>query len=117
MRASRLGKMPTTSVRLRISRLSRSGLFDQIWRQSSSGNAVKGEKVGAGAVEVLGGHCEVFITIGGKTHYLWREVDQHGQCPGHSWSPPDATSDRDQVLSQAAHGPGVRAPGALVTDI
>src|SRR5260370_13549244 len=42
--ASREGKMPTTSVRLRISLLSRSitwGLLDQIWRQISRGNAVK----------------------------------------------------------------------------
>ena len=38
----RSGKMPTTSVRRRISRLSRSlGLFDQICRHTSLGNAVK----------------------------------------------------------------------------
>jgi hypothetical protein len=37
-----VGKMPTTSVRARISLLSRSlGLFDQICRQISWGNAVK----------------------------------------------------------------------------
>jgi hypothetical protein len=34
-----VGKMPTTSVRRRISRLRRSwGLFDQIWLQISRGN-------------------------------------------------------------------------------
>ncbi len=43
--ASRLGKMPTTSVRRRISRLSRScGLLLQIWRQCSFGNAVKASR-------------------------------------------------------------------------
>ena len=37
----RSGKIPTTSVRRRISRLRRSlGLFDQTWRQTSLGNAV-----------------------------------------------------------------------------
>src|SRR5699024_4724652 len=37
--ATRLGKMPTTSVRLRISLLSRSfGLFDQIFFHTSFGN-------------------------------------------------------------------------------
>src|SRR5512132_845179 len=50
MRAGRSGKMPTTSVRRRISRLSRSlGLFDQICRQTSRGKAVK-----ASGVEVFG---------------------------------------------------------------
>ena len=43
----RSGKIPTTSVRPRNSRVSRSlGLFDQIYRQTSRGNA------GAGVVEV-----------------------------------------------------------------
>jgi hypothetical protein len=37
-----VGKIPTMSVRLRISRLSRSwGLLDQIWRQISLGKLVK----------------------------------------------------------------------------
>ena len=41
VRESRAGKMPTTSVLRRISRLSRSrGLLDQIWRQIALGNAV-----------------------------------------------------------------------------
>ena len=40
--AVRSGKMPTTSVRRRISRLSRSwGLLDQICRHAAFGNAVK----------------------------------------------------------------------------
>src|SRR5690606_39846569 len=39
--ASRLGKMPTASVRRRISLFSRSeGLLDQIWDQTSFGKAV-----------------------------------------------------------------------------
>ena len=38
MIASRLGKIPTTSVRRRISLFNRScGLFDQIWRHNSRG--------------------------------------------------------------------------------
>jgi hypothetical protein len=45
MAASRSGKMPTTSVRRRISRLSRSfGLLDQICRQISLGNAVNASR-------------------------------------------------------------------------
>ena len=53
--ASRLGKMPTTSVRRRISRLSRSlGLLDQIWRQISLGKAVKARMSARARVEVLG---------------------------------------------------------------
>ncbi len=40
--AARVGKMPTASVRRRISRLSRSaGLLDQIWVHTSLGNSVK----------------------------------------------------------------------------
>lgn len=34
---------------------------------------------------------EVFITINGKRHYLWRAVVQHG-TGWTFWSPPDATS-------------------------
>ena len=53
--ASRLGKMPTASVRRRISRLRRSlGLLDQIWRQIVLGEAGEREDVGAGGVEVVG---------------------------------------------------------------
>src|SRR5215831_3447464 len=45
MMASRLGKMPTTSVRRRSSRFSRSwGLEDQTWRQVSRGTAVKASR-------------------------------------------------------------------------
>ncbi len=54
---------------------------------------------------------EVFIKIGGKTHYLWRAVDQHGECPGHPGHLPAGREGRDEVLSQAAHGTEVRAPG------
>ena len=41
--AGRSGKMPTTSVRRRISLLRRSwiGLLDQIWRQTALGKAAK----------------------------------------------------------------------------
>ena len=64
MMDARSGKMPTTSVRRRISRLSRSlGLLDQIWRQISFGNAVKARDVGPGALEVLG-HRRELLTQG-----------------------------------------------------
>jgi len=33
---------------------------------------------------------EVFVKINGKTHYLWRAVDQHGTS-WTFWSPPGAT--------------------------
>ena len=47
----RSGKIPTTSVRRRISRFSRSlGLFDQIWRHRPRGNWVKARI--SGGVEV-----------------------------------------------------------------
>ena len=47
--------MPTTSVRRRISLLSRSwGLFDQIWRQICLGNAVNASRSARAVVEVFG---------------------------------------------------------------
>ena len=54
--------MPTTSVRRRISLFSRSwGLFDQIWGQSSRGNAGERQQVIAGGVEVFGGGRELLV--------------------------------------------------------
>lgn len=54
---------------------------------------------------------EVFITINGTRQYLPRAVDQHGTVLDILvTSRPDART-RDQVLPQAAHGPGVPAPG------
>jgi hypothetical protein len=53
MRAVRSGKMPTTSVRRRISRLRRSwGLLNQTCRQISFGNAANARMSGACAVQV-----------------------------------------------------------------
>jgi hypothetical protein len=50
--------VPTTSVRRRISLLSRScGFVDQIWRQCSFGKPAKAS-LGAGLVEVRGGGGE-----------------------------------------------------------
>ena len=50
--AGRLGKMPTTSVRRRISLLRRScGLLDQIFFQWASGKLEKGQDVGSGLVQ------------------------------------------------------------------
>ena len=64
MTAARSGKMPTTSVRRRISLLSRSsGLFYQIWRQCSLGKRGEGEQVGAGLVEQLGGGGEALLEL------------------------------------------------------
>src|SRR4051812_7171908 len=57
MMEARFGKMPTTSVRLRISRLSRScGLLLQICRQCSLGKLVNGEhlrRLGESRLELL----------------------------------------------------------------
>ena len=54
--ASLLGKMPTESVRRRISLLRRSwGLLDQICRHTSTGKAAVGQQVGSGGVEVVSG--------------------------------------------------------------
>ena len=50
--AGRLGKMPTTSVRRRISLLRRScGLLDQIFFQWASGEVGEGQGVGSGLVQ------------------------------------------------------------------
>ena len=54
--------MPTTSVRRRISRLSRSfGLLDQIWRQISFGKTVNARMSRAGQLEVLGHGRELLV--------------------------------------------------------
>src|SRR5436190_10237560 len=51
MTAPRLGKMPTTSVRRRISRFRRSwGLLLQIWRQCTLGNSQKASRSEATSV-------------------------------------------------------------------
>jgi hypothetical protein len=53
--AARSGKMPTTSVRRRISLFKRScGLVLQIWRQSSPAEVPEGQQVTTGLLEVLG---------------------------------------------------------------
>ena len=54
--ASRLGKMPTESVRRRIFLLRRSwGLLDQICRHTSTGKAEVGQQVSSRGVEVVSG--------------------------------------------------------------
>lgn len=54
--ASLLGKMPTESVRRRISLLRRSwGLLDQICRHTSTGKAAVGQQVSSRGVEVVSG--------------------------------------------------------------
>ena len=58
--AARLGKIPTTSVRRRISLFSRScGLFDQIWRQISRGNAVNASRSSRASSRCVGGVGEL----------------------------------------------------------
>ena len=53
--ASLLGKIPTKSVRRRISLLRRSwGLLDQICLHTSTGNAAVGQQVGLCGLEVVG---------------------------------------------------------------
>jgi putative transposase len=42
---------------------------------------------------------EVFITIGGKTHYLWRCRRPGRECAGHPGHLPARHQGRDQVLS------------------
>ena len=58
--AARFGKMPTTSVRRRISLLRRSwGLFDQTCVQCATGNAVKART--SGLFQHHGGLGEAFV--------------------------------------------------------
>jgi putative transposase len=42
---------------------------------------------------------EVVITIGGKTHYLWRAMDQHGNVLDILVTSHRDAQGRDQVLS------------------
>src|SRR5690606_3846438 len=56
MTDARVGEIPTTSVRRRISRFSRSwGLLDQIWTPVLFGKTGERQQVGSGLVEVGGG--------------------------------------------------------------
>ena len=69
--ASRFGKIPTTSLRLRISRLSRScGLFDQIWRQCSFGKVVKARSSSVAPSSTALAHQ--IIALKQETELLWR---------------------------------------------
>jgi putative transposase len=56
---------------------------------------------------------EIFITINGKTHYLWRAVDQDGAVLDILVQPRRNAKARQnhQVLSSAAEGIAVRATG------
>jgi hypothetical protein len=64
MIAARLGKMPTTSVRRRISLFSRScGLLDQIWRQISRGEAGEREQVVAGGAAPVGDSLHIVVVL------------------------------------------------------
>jgi hypothetical protein len=68
---ARSGKIPTTSVRRRISRLRRSLGLDQIWRHRVGGNAVKA-RISARAASGAGGTLgHRLATSGAKV--LWLE--------------------------------------------
>jgi putative transposase len=55
---------------------------------------------------------EVFITINGRRQYLWRAVDQNGNVLDILVTSRRDTRAATRFFSQAAEGPGVRAPGA-----
>src|SRR3954471_6389294 len=89
MRASRSGKMPTTSVRRRISRFSRSeGLLLQIWRQTSLGKAVNASTSGracsrcSATSELVGQRVEEPVELG-VHRGGGLVVDRVQQCPTH----------------------------------
>jgi putative transposase len=54
---------------------------------------------------------EVFLTINGKQHYLWRAVDQHGQVLD-ILVQRRRNKGRQEVLPQVAQGLSVRPAGA-----
>ena len=62
--ASLLGKIPTESVRRRISLLRRSwGLLDQICLHTSTGKAAVGQQVGSCGLEVVGGLVKCCVDV------------------------------------------------------
>ena len=52
---------------------------------------------------------QVFLHTQGKTHYLWRAVDQHGHVLD-ILVQSRRSEGRQAVLAQAAQGPAIRAP-------
>jgi hypothetical protein len=54
---------------------------------------------------------EVFIKIQGKTHYLWRAVDQHGNVLDILVTSRRDTKAATRFFRKLLNGPGVRAPG------
>jgi len=55
---------------------------------------------------------EVFLTINGQRRVPVARCRPGRECPGHSGHPSAGHQGRDQVLSQAVRGPGVRATGS-----
>jgi hypothetical protein len=51
---------------------------------------------------------EVFLTINGKLHYLWRAVDQHGNVLDILSPEPTEQTGSQEVLSETAQGMPVR---------
>ena len=54
---------------------------------------------------------EVFVTINGTTHYLWRAVDQHGTVLDILVQSRRKRGGGHAVFPQAAQGPAIRAAG------
>jgi hypothetical protein len=54
---------------------------------------------------------EVFITIHGKTHYLWRAVAQNGARLGYPGPTAASRGGREEVLPPPAHGVAVCTAG------
>ena len=68
--ASLLGKIPTESVRRRISLLRRSwGLLDQICLHTSTGKAAVGQQVGSCGLEVVGSLNQARVGVRGDKSY------------------------------------------------
>src|SRR3954453_10850636 len=82
MIAARLGKMPTTSVRRRISLFRRScGLLDQIWRQISWGKQAKASRSSRAASRCSPASANLTAMVS-TTRPNWEDGAHHGGDPG-----------------------------------
>jgi len=52
---------------------------------------------------------EVYLKINGKTHYLWRAVDQYGQRAGYSGPEPAEQTRSKTLFSQASQRAPIRS--------
>lgn len=100
----RLGKIPTTSVLRRISRLSRladSGLFDQVWRHSSFGKAVNASTMVPQISRLLGG---TMITVAPRRRNHAASGTQALRVGFHLHGQRDSIRDRLPQPLQVSHG-------------